>query len=156
MIDKIVKCLKLAGAAAEIQRIQTAHRLKLIDFWEIAKGANILEIGCGQGDTTAALAYTVGKEGFVHGVDIAPENYGLPMTLGEARQLLLHSEIGSNIRMDLDFDILTDTITFKNDRFDYIVLSQCSWYFSSYEELVAILKRVRPWGKRLCFAEWST
>ncbi|WML44692.1 class I SAM-dependent methyltransferase [Neobacillus sp. PS3-40] len=156
MIEKIVQGMKLEEAEAEIQRIQTAHRLKLIDFWNIAIGTNVLEIGCGQGDTTAALAYTVGKEGFVHGIDIAQESYGLPMTLGEARQKLLDSEIGSNIRMDFNFNILADTVSFENESFDYIVLSKCSWYFSSYEELVAILKRVRPWGKKLCFAEWST
>ena len=156
MIEKIIQSMKLDEAAANIQRIQTTHRLKLIDFWNITKGAKVLEIGCGQGDTTTALSLTVGKEGFVHAVDIAPENYGSPMTLGEARQKLLDSEIGNNIRMDFNFNILSDSVSFKNGHFDYIVLSHCSWYLSSYEELTAILKRVRPWGKKLCYADWST
>jgi ubiquinone/menaquinone biosynthesis C-methylase UbiE len=156
MIEKIVNSMKLDEAAAQIQRIQTAHRLKLIDFWNIGEGARILEIGCGQGDTTAALAHTVGKDGFVYGVDIASESYGSPMTLGEARQKLLDSEIGQNIRIDFHFNILEDAVSFKNNSFDYIVLSHCSWYFSSYEELVTILNKARSLGKKLCFAEWST
>jgi ubiquinone/menaquinone biosynthesis C-methylase UbiE len=156
MIEKIINSMKLAESAAQIQRIQTAHRLKLIDFWNIHKGAKVLEIGCGQGDTTAALAYTVGSDGFVHGIDIATESYGSPMTLGEARQKLLNSEIGRQIRMDFNVNILKDNVSFKNNSFEYIVLSHCSWYFSSYDELVSILSKVRSLGKKLCFAEWST
>lgn len=156
MIEKIVNGMKLGEVAAQIQRIQTAHRLRLIDFWNIGSGSKVLEIGCGQGDTTAALAYTVGNSGFVHGVDIAQEGYGSPMTLGEARQKLIESEIGRHISIDFNFNILTDNATFKPNSFDYIVLSHCSWYLSSYEELAAILSKARSFGRRLCFAEWST
>ncbi|MBW9235691.1 class I SAM-dependent methyltransferase, partial [Leptospira santarosai] len=59
-----------------IQSIQTQHRLKLAEVWGIKDGKRVLEIGCGQGDTTAVLAYLVGDKGFVHGIDIAPTNYG--------------------------------------------------------------------------------
>lgn len=156
MIEKIVNSMNLGETAAQIQRIQTAHRLKLIDFWNIGEGVRVLEIGCGQGDTTVALAYTVGKDGFVYGVDIASESYGSPMTLGEARQKLLDSEIGRNMRMDFNFNILEDLVPFKNNSFDYIVLSHCSWYFSSFDNLVSILNKARSLGKQLCFAEWNT
>jgi len=39
----------------DIQRTQTDHRLKLVQFWGIKEGSRVLEIGCGQGDTTAIL-----------------------------------------------------------------------------------------------------
>jgi hypothetical protein len=58
--------------------------------------------------------------------------------------------------MDFNFNILEDGTAFQNDGFDYIVLSHCLWYLSSYEELTAILKRLRSWGKKLCIAEWSS
>lgn len=36
IVNEIVSCMKLTGVAAEIQKIQTAHRLKLIDLWYFA------------------------------------------------------------------------------------------------------------------------
>lgn len=54
------------------QKRQTLHCLKLIRFWRLPPGAKVLEIDCGQGDTLAALCFAVGKNGFVHGVDISP------------------------------------------------------------------------------------
>lgn len=145
--------MNLSGKASEIQKIQTAHRLKLIDFWEIPAGAKILEIGCGQGDTLAALAYVAGKAGFVHGVDIADETYGSPENLGQARERLLKSDLGETMKIDFGFNVLTET--FSDLAFDYIVLSHCLWYFSSYSDLKDILVHVRPWGKYLCLAEWN-
>lgn len=152
MIDKI---LQLEGEALEIQKIQTDHRLKLIDFWNIKEGSKVLEIGCGQGDTLVALAFVVGENGFVHGVDIASENYGAPETLGQARQRLMKSEIGNNIKIDFNFDVMKEECEFLENEFDYIVLSHCIWYLSDYDELVNILKKIKPWGKQLCLAEWD-
>ncbi|MFY0244073.1 class I SAM-dependent methyltransferase, partial [Bacillus cytotoxicus] len=36
----------------EIQQVQLQHRLDLVKEFGIKKGMSILEIGCGQGDTT--------------------------------------------------------------------------------------------------------
>ena len=139
----------------EIQRIQTEHRLKLVKFWGIGQGKRVLEIGCGQGDTTAVLAYSVGKDGFVHGIDIASPDYGAPITLGHAAEHLMRSSIGERIRMDFEVDVLSLAFDFPNDSFDEVVLSHCSWYFKSQEELAAVLTKARKWAKRLCFAEWD-
>lgn len=122
MIEKIVNDMNITGNAKEIQKIQTAHRIKLIKFWEIPEGARVLGIGCGQGDTLASLAYVVGENGFVHGVDIADENYGAPETLGQAKERLLKSALGKNIRMDFNFDIM-DGENYFDSQFDYVVLS---------------------------------
>lgn len=154
--ELVVKRMNLNGPAENIQRIQTAHRLKLIDFWNIGHGARVLEIGCGQGDTLAALAYAVGENGFVHGVDIADDTYGQPETLGQARKRLLCARLGAPIRIDFSFDVLDESRAFADDAFDVIVLSHSLWYLPEYDSLAAILRRVRPWGKRLCIAEWSS
>jgi len=56
---------------------QVLHRLDLIDVWGgIPSGAKILELGCGQGDCTIALAHEVGENGSVTAVDPAPPDYG--------------------------------------------------------------------------------
>ncbi|MCT6923190.1 class I SAM-dependent methyltransferase [Metasolibacillus sp.] len=154
-VDALLQAMAMPASAHQIQQIQTAHRLQLIDFWGIPKGANVLEIGCGQGDTLAALAYTVGATGFVHGIDVADARYGAPETLGQARERLLQSELGQQLRIDFNIDIFNEQVTFQDKQFDYIVLSHCIWYFASYEMLEKMLMRIRPWGQHLCLAEWN-
>ncbi|MBK3494936.1 class I SAM-dependent methyltransferase [Viridibacillus sp. YIM B01967] len=147
--------MAIYGDDSTIQEIQTAHRLKLAKFWEIEKGMRILEIGCGQGDTTVVLAHLVGETGFVHGVDIATADYGSPITLGQAASHLKASKLGQQIQMDLAVDVLSDDIEFAEKSFDVVVLSHCSWYFQSADQLAAVLKKARKWGRTLCFAEWD-
>ena len=127
------------------QSIQTAHRLKLIEAWGIQEGDHVLEIGCGQGDTTVALAFSVGETGFVHGVDIAPGSYGAPETLEQARERIRNSSIGGRVQIDFDFDITRDGQSFAKKQFDCVVLSHCLWYFSSFDELVSILSEARKY-----------
>ncbi|MCU9612401.1 class I SAM-dependent methyltransferase [Caldibacillus lycopersici] len=140
----------------EIQQIQTEHRLKLAEFWGIEKGKRVLEIGCGQGDTTVVLAYLVGEDGLVHGVDIGSASYGAPITLGDSASYIMKSALGKQIKMEFEVDILSTEIDFPDHSFDYIVLSHCSWYFSSAVQLEKIFQKIRKWGKQLCFAEWDT
>lgn len=155
MLDLILSLYAQDPLTQHIQRAQAGHRLRLIDIWAIPAGARVLEIGCGQGDTTVALAYRVGRNGFVHGVDIAPPQYGAPETLGDARRRILSSPLGKRIQIDLETDVLDPSVQFADGAFDCAVLSHCTWYFSSHGQLQAILRRVRPWVKRLCLAEWD-
>lgn len=59
-----------------IQHAQTLHRLALLQHWNIPVGSKVLELGCGQGDCTTALASAVGEQGRVVAVDPAPLDYG--------------------------------------------------------------------------------
>jgi ubiquinone/menaquinone biosynthesis C-methylase UbiE len=59
-----------------IQLSQTSHRLHLLHQWSISSGAKVLELGCGQGDTTTVLAAVVGENGKVVAVDPADLQYG--------------------------------------------------------------------------------
>lgn len=69
-----------------IQLGQTEERIRLISHWEIIEGEHILELGCGQGDCTAALASAVGEKGKVTAVDPAPLNYGKSIiSLGQCK-----------------------------------------------------------------------
>ena len=138
-----------------IQRIQSEHRLRLVRLWGVGRGERILEIGCGQGDTTAALAYCTGPEGFVWGIDPAGENYGAPETLGMARDRLLSGPLAGRLRMDFGFDLVRDFDCLRGEAFDRVVLSHSLWYMDSYETLSEILKTCRRIGKKLSIAEWD-
>ncbi|MGE6487001.1 class I SAM-dependent methyltransferase [Paenisporosarcina sp. NPDC076898] len=154
-IQNIVDCMATNEQMKGIQFIQTEHRLKLAEVWGITDGKRILEIGCGQGDTTAVLAYMVGDTGFVHGIDIAPASYGSPITVGDSADYLMKSELGRQIHMEFEVDVIAPDIDFPENTFDYVVLSHCSWYLKSTDELYELLKKSRKWAKQLCFAEWD-
>ena len=154
-VNTIVSCMPIYGGDSTIQTIQTEHRLKLAEFWGIKEGSRVLEIGCGQGDTTATLAYLVGETGFVHGIDIASPNYGAPITLGDSANHLKKSKLGKQLKMDFEVDILSPEVDFPEESFDYIVISHCSWYFKSFKEFTEVLRKTRKWGSKLCYAEWD-
>ncbi|WP_136605116.1 class I SAM-dependent methyltransferase [Paenibacillus dokdonensis] len=156
IIHFIVDCMAAGKEMSDIQKIQTAHRIMLADFWGIHEGAKVLEIGCGQGDTTAVLAYFAGESGFVHGIDIGPPDYGAPITLGDSAKHLMQSALGKRIQMEFEVDVLSPDIDFPEHSFDFVVFSHCSWYLRSSDELMDILRRVKNWGRQLCFAEWDT
>lgn len=153
LIEEIVQCMPVRN---DIQRLQTEHRVKLAQFWDIRNGSRILEIGCGQGDTTAVLAHFVGESGLVHGIDIASPNYGAPITVGDSAKYLMNSKLGKCIKMEYEINVLKPQVEFPIHSFDTIVLSRCSWYFQSSEQFAQLLKKSRKWAKQLLFAEWDS
>lgn len=69
----------------------------------------MLEIGCGQGDTSATLDYLVGDAGFVHGIDIAPPSHESPVTLGDSIDFIKKSEIGNRLKSIFPKTLLTSS-----------------------------------------------
>ena len=61
-MEHLLHCMKIIGDDT-IQRTQLTHRIELVKTFQLKKGMNVLEIGCGQGDTTIVLADTVGQTG---------------------------------------------------------------------------------------------
>lgn len=155
-IEELAHYISPTGKLSDIQAVQTQHRLHLAEFWGIHAGEKVLEIGCGQGDTTAVLAYLTGNTGSVHAVDIASPDYGAPETLGEAVAKLQQSPIGEHITVSFDTDILDPEVDFPENSFDTIVFSHSSWYVASQETLLEMFTKLNKWGKRLVFAEWDT
>ncbi|MHC0038559.1 SAM-dependent methyltransferase [Pseudoneobacillus sp. C159] len=136
----------------EIQQVQLQHRFDLVEAFGLRKGMRILEIGCGQGDTTVALADAVGESGKVVAIDIANRDYGAPLTLGEATDRIKASALGDRIT----FHFETDFATFEFDEvFDVVVLSHSSWYFKHPEDLLGYFIKLRGRAKSICFAEWD-
>jgi ubiquinone/menaquinone biosynthesis C-methylase UbiE len=135
-----------------IQQVQLQHRLDLVKAFGIKKGMHVLEIGCGQGDTTVAIADAVGENGHVVAIDIASPKYGAPLTLGQAteriKKTILRDRI--NFHFEMDFN------KFESDElFDMAVLSHCSWYFKHPDDLLRYFKKLRTMSKCICFAEWD-
>ncbi|TDZ16717.1 Methyltransferase ustM [Colletotrichum orbiculare MAFF 240422] len=101
----------------DIQRTQTLHRLALLKQWDIAPGSKILELGCGQGDCTTALASAAGESGTVVAVDPAGLDYGAPYTLGQAQ-----SHISQVIRLDFNVYISSSNQLHERRKSQYVVV----------------------------------
>lgn len=150
-MDHLLQCMKIIGDDT-IQRTQLQHRLKLVKAFGIKENMKLLEIGCGQGDTTVTLAEAVGENGHILAIDIAPRSYGDPITLGEATDTIKQSALGSRVDFQFEADLLQLEL---NDTFDVAILSHCSWYFKNPEMLLAYFKKLKQVAKRICFAEWD-
>ena len=157
--DTLLNALALDGPARALQAVQTRHRLNLVRAWGLAAGERVLELGCGQGDTTAALAWAVGPRGQVLAVDPAPPDFGAPTTLGDATAALTAAlataDWSAPVKVVLGEDGLLDPQRFAPRGFDQLVLSHCAWYFASQAQWTAQLRVARSWAQRLCLAEWD-
>jgi hypothetical protein len=88
-------------------------------------------------------------------VDPASPDYGAPVTLGQAAASMRAAGLGSRADIRFEFDALDARNRFPDDRFDYVVLAHCSWYFAAADQLRDTLARVRPWARQLRFSEWD-
>jgi SAM-dependent methyltransferase len=134
------------------QMAQTAFRMSLVADWEIQPGMRVLEIGCGQGDTTAALAEAVGPTGYVTAIDLAPETYGAPVSLGASATHLRNGPLGKRLSFTFSSDVLEEDF---EESFDVVVLALCTWYFDSFDQIQAVVSRCASLAPRLCLAEWD-
>lgn len=154
-IENVARQTTLQPEHLGVQVVQTQFRMQLVEGWGIPPGAHILEIGCGQGDMTAALASAAGPTGHVTAVDIASPDYGAPATLGQAAAHLKGTPLGERIDFHFEYNVLDAAKDFPSNHFDYLVLTHCSWYFEDLAQLGRALGRIRPWARRLCFSEWD-
>jgi len=155
MIENVLSYMLLDENNRSLQRIQSQHRINLVEFWQVQPGERILEIGCGQGDTTAVLAEYVGPTGKVVAIDIAEGDYGAPYTLAQATDKLLASPIGERLTFLLATDILDEKVSFASDAFDKVIISHCSWYFADQNTFSQLLAKVKNYSPTLCYAEWN-
>lgn len=148
LIEYLCKC------APHTTKSQLAHKTSLVQYWEVEEGHRVLEIGCGQGDTTIALAHAVGISGHVIAIDKESPNYGTPTNLRDAHDAIGRSPLGKYVTFHTGANILDGHWDFPARHFDLVVFSNCSWYMDEAQTLKLLFSRVRPWCKRLAFAEW--
>ena len=118
----------------------------LIDRALPRAGECIIDVGCGCGDTSMALASRVAPTGFVLGVDISG-----PM-LSRARQL---ASQGASEGMPVDFVLADATVyPFDPEHFDLLVSRFGVMFFAEPAVSFSNLRRaLRPSG-RMAFACW--
>ncbi|KAM3463429.1 hypothetical protein MY5147_000138 [Beauveria neobassiana] len=133
-------------------------RLATIDAWGVEKGERLLDIGCGQGESSVALAAVVGDTGNVTAIDTAPMDYGHPFTMREAQQHIRNSALGPRISFyPVDAaSFLTDIWKPKDAPIGGAVLCQCLFYFPNESEVQSLFTTISNAGiARIYAAEWS-
>jgi len=123
-----------------------AQREKLLSLLSPQEGERALDIGCGPGLTTEALALAVGEGGRVNGVDIAP-----PM-LAIARNRCLRLPQVSFEQADVR------KLPYANGSFDVALASQVYEYVEDIDGALRELARViRPGGRALLVdTDWES
>jgi len=138
----------LAEKIATSRDPQAQYRVDILANWPITTGARVLELGCGQGDSTVALAEAIGETGHVDAVDPGSLDYGTsetchtssttliiypgsPETLGHAHDRISAGPLGRRISW-----IQAEPLAFLSanpgaPRYDVAVLAHSLWYFSS-------------------------
>ncbi|KAJ7097086.1 SAM-dependent methyltransferase-like protein [Mycena belliarum] len=145
---------RLSGYGPTSPVAQAQYRLDLVAHWPLRAGARVLELGCGQGDTTLALAAAVGPAGHVDAVDPGPLDYGAPTTLGQAHAVVSAGPLGARIAW-VQADPLAFLAAHPEDRWDAAVLAHSLWYFASPALIRATLAALAPRVTHVCVAEWS-
>ncbi|KAI1267270.1 S-adenosyl-L-methionine-dependent methyltransferase [Xylariaceae sp. FL1019] len=138
----------------EIELAQVEHRLRLTNEWALKPGTRVVELGCGQGNTTAVLAEAIGPSGHIDAVDPGALDYGSPFTLQQAQSYLSASPVGERItwHQATPQEFLAadaDTI------WDVAVLSHCIWYFSSEQVFEEIFTALKGRVSTICVAEYA-
>ncbi|KAM3512381.1 hypothetical protein MY11210_003947 [Beauveria gryllotalpidicola] len=133
-------------------------RLATIHAWGVKEGERLLDIGCGQGESTVALAAVVGDGGSVTAIDTAQMDYGHPFTMRESHQHIQGSVLGPRISFyPVDApSFLTDMWRPKDAPIDGAVLCQCLFYFPNESEVQALFAVLAKAGiARIYVSEWS-
>jgi SAM-dependent methyltransferase len=145
-----------------IEFSQAVHRINLINAWDsaIGPGTRVLELGCGQGTCTQALAEAVSSpedptgSGHITAVDPGPPDYGAPFTLAQAQSHLSAGPLGPLVTFH-HADPIDFLATNADTQWDVAVLAHCIWYFRSADTLRQILSALQGRVARVCLAEWA-
>ncbi len=130
------------AAYGRIQRTVTGFGEAALAAADARPGETVLDVGCGTGDTTAALAAAVGERGQVLGVDIAE---GLIAVAREKKLANAGFEVGDAARF-----------AFEAGAFDLVFSRFGVMFFADPVAAFANLHRALKPAGRLVFVCWRT
>ena len=118
---------------------------RLVDFAEIAAGANVLDVAAGRGAVLFPAAAKVGPRGHVTGIDFSPD-----MVRETAKDIesqnLHHAEIR---QMD------AEQMTFSDASFDWVLCGFALWMFAEPSRVLREYYRVLKPDGRVGLSTWA-
>lgn len=147
-------------AASLIHIPRFRQRLSILSAWSIAPGSRVLDIGCGQGDSSLALALELGPDSHITGIDSAPPSYGTPLTISESQEKILHSPFGSRLAFYNEVDV-AGLFKFLNPtkevaKFDAAAACHSLFYFPSHSAVTSLFSTLSSQGiKKVYVAEYD-
>jgi len=109
---------------------------RIVAAYNIPKGARILELGCGAGNTALCIA---GKGFDAYGIDISPEGIKWAKENAQRRHLEAHFRVGSVI----------DLQPFEDEFFDMVFDGDCLWMVLGADRpacFASIFRKLKPGG----------
>jgi len=137
-----------------LDNLLTTHRLRKATLTSIIKALQLpaagkgLDVGCGAGLQCMMLAKTLGPDGHVTGLDIAPE------FLSHGEKLVGEAGLSGRITF---VEGRADNLPFADDSFDWVWSSDCVGYgpWEPMPMLMELRRIVRP-GGTIAILAWSS
>jgi ubiquinone/menaquinone biosynthesis C-methylase UbiE len=120
------------------------QKLHICKFFGIRKSWRVLDVGCGSGGTSIAIASLVGNEGYVLAVDSWDEY--LERCVKFVRKIGYQDIIETKLANVMDLD-------FETDSFDMIVLLYSPQFLGYRNELNEVLSKIKKWTRRIGIAD---
>jgi SAM-dependent methyltransferase len=117
-----------------------SHSEKALELYPPPPGANVLDLGCGFGDTTERIAGMIGATGHAHGVDVAPRFI-------ESCRCEVAAENASFSVADVQFDEL-------GGPYDYVFSRFGVMFFANPGAAMRNIRRSMAPGGRLVAVVW--
>lgn len=134
------KAKKIWRTFAAFETVTALAAPRLIQFANVKKNSEVLDVGCGTGVVAIAAAHA---GAYVSGSDLTPE-------------LIAHARTNASIaNLDIKFDVSdVESLPYKDNQFDY-VLSQFGHMFAPRPELaISEMLRVLKPGGVIAFSTW--
>lgn len=155
-LDKLASCYLHDPKYSNSIKAQLAHRLNLAQAWGIEPGWVVLDIGCGQGDSTLSFAEAVGENGHVTGIDPGSPDYGSPTTLAQSQGYISKSRLGPRITFQrADAPSFLSSLD-ASTTFDAATLCHSLWYFDSRATVQSLFTALASGSvRRVLLAEYT-